>query len=438
MRPQHPLRLYTFLVLVLALLVATVVLLGGEEPTSTARPPSPGLQVDRIAYVGLDGQIRTVNPDGSGDLRISPQEGIFTWPTWSPDGQEVAFSGVIGVDGGQRQYNLYSLNTMTGQSSEIHLGEPGATRLVAQGAPHYILWSPDSTHLAFIGTTASGLRLYVDDLGDDIGPKPALDGSPLWLDWSPDSRFILVHRGPDHFLLDSALGIPTLLDIPAAGLDVGYNVPVWRPLGDTITFVGGDTSQGYTLYTSGRDALNPRPVAEVPQGAAFSWSPDGQVLAVASPNTVGYYQPLGLRVFSRVSLYSAEGSKRSVEITENVVAFFWSPDSTKLAYVTFTDVPGVLRWKVVTIADGTRWRVMDFLPSLGHLTVLQFFDQYARSHSVWSPDSTSLVISGRLAALSQSAGYTRQPVDQIIVLGTQQPVSFQVIADGFLGFWSPR
>ena len=70
--------------------------------------------------------------------------------------------------------------------------------------------------------------------------------------------------------------------------------------------------------------------------------------------------------------------------------------------------------------------------------MVQFFNQYAHSHSVWSPDSQSLVIAGRTATGAVSAA-SRQPADQIIVLTTDPTnPTFQVIGDGYLGFWSPR
>ncbi len=77
----------------------------------------------------------------------------------------------------------------------------------------------------------------------------------------------------------------------------------------------------------------------------------------------------------------------------------WSPDSTKLAYLTLTEAPGVLRWSVLNVADGSRWPLVDFLPSADHLTMLQFFDQYAQAWRPWTPDSSAFAFVGSINGL---------------------------------------
>ena len=81
-------RLYVGLAILVALMVAIAVLGSRGGDTSTTEPLPPKAGVNRIAYVSLDGQVRTIRPDGSDERRISPEElspedGFFTWPTWS-------------------------------------------------------------------------------------------------------------------------------------------------------------------------------------------------------------------------------------------------------------------------------------------------------------------------------------------------------------------
>ena len=438
MRSRDLLRLYTFLLLLSAAVVIVAVLRHNGGTPSSGELVAPDIAVDRIAYVGLDSLVRTVNPDGSDEVRVGPDEGYFTWPTWSPDGRNLAFSGVIDVGAGEPQAVLYASETLTETLRELHFGEPGLTGLVAQGAPHYPFGSPDSSRLAFVGVSRQGLTLYVDDLGTDAGPKFMLyGGGPLWIDWSPDSSSLLVHRGRDLFLVDVENAVAAVLPVVSDG--GGYFVPAWKPFGDTITFVSGNQSDGYGLYTSGRDAVDGNLLDEVPENAAFLWSPGGQFLAVtgSSPEIVFHGTHI-LRVYERVDLYTAEGSRHPVEIQESVVAFFWSPDSTKLAYVTLGASPGAMRWKILDVVDGTSWPLVDFLPSADQWTVFSYFDQYAHSHSLWSPDSGSMVFAGRIATGALSASLTQHPADHILVLATYANATPQVIADGYLAFWSPR
>ena len=72
---------------------------------------------------------------------------------------------------------------------------------------HYPLWSPDSTRVAFIAVTSQGLSLFLDDLTDSVEAAFILDQGPLWMSWSPDSKYLLVHRGADHFLVNTIEGL---------------------------------------------------------------------------------------------------------------------------------------------------------------------------------------------------------------------------------------
>ena len=47
-------------------------------------------QQSRIAFINPDGQLTTINPDGS-DLRVLTQgEQRFQFPVWSPDGSKLS------------------------------------------------------------------------------------------------------------------------------------------------------------------------------------------------------------------------------------------------------------------------------------------------------------------------------------------------------------
>ena len=140
-------------------------------------------------------------------------------------------------------------------------------------------------------------------------------------------------------------------------------------------------------------------------------------------------------------LFSESAQADTVLIQDNVIAYFWSPDGSRLAYVAPSRTEGALRWTVVNAADGERWPLVDFIPSRDQLTMFQFFDQYAYSHSLWSPDSRSLVFAGRLADETMAILARYDAVSQeshIIVVDTDPQPLRQIIADGTLGFWSPR
>ena len=431
-------RLYAFFIVFLSIMV-TIAVVGGHGGTSSkGEPLPPDLAVDRIAYVAPDGQVWTVDPDGTHERKVSPDEGFFTWPTWSPDGLRLAFSGIVADESDEQRAKLFTRNLFTNRLQEVHAAAPGVRRLVASGAPHYVNWAPDGRHVAFLGPTEETLALYVDNVRDSAPPVSPLDRAPIYIAWSPDSQSLLVHHGADHVLIDVAdLGDePQLLGGRGAGL--AYRAPSWKPPGQRFGYLAPDLGGGYTLYSSSTTSSGDTEtlVADLPFDAAFLWAPDGRALAVTTPDNVLLYEPFGLRVFRRISVLTDE-NPTPVEIEDdNVVAFFWSPDSKKLALVTVA-APGALRWDVLEVATGTRLRLQEFVPSADQLTVLQFFDQFAGSHQIWSPDSESIVFAGVVAGQAVSAS-TRQQASKVIVLGTGGDRTVDLIADGILGFWSPR
>jgi Tol biopolymer transport system component len=102
---------------------------------------------------------------------------------------------------------------------------------------------------------------------------------------------------------------------------------------------------------------------------------------------------------------------QSVELEEpSVIAFFWAPNSRQIAYlipVSTEDLDQLLvepvfaadpdnlyvHLRVMDARSGESWNVATFPITRGSLSTLQFFDQYHRSKSIWSPDGNWLVFS---------------------------------------------
>ena len=297
-------------------------------------------------------------------------------------------------------------------------------------------WAPNGEHIAFVAGSSSGLRLYIDDTTDRDAPEAHLAHGPLWMDWSSDSSHLLVHRGLDHVRLDAPdfdpFVFPTLSD------PFGYRVPAWRPNANAFAFLGGEATTGYSLYLTSTDGLAPL-VENTPSGAAFAWSPDATQIAVTDPQIV---HPIAndLLVFERVSFYSGAGVRKDVQIEDAVVAFYWSPDGSRLAYVTLTADANLYRWNVLDIESGASWPIADFEPSVDQLTLFQFFDQYGRSHRVWSPDSAKITFAGRLPSQGRTAGTsTRQATETTVyVVEVGESPKLYELGAGSLAFWSPR
>ncbi|NJN55084.1 MAG: hypothetical protein HC804_10195, partial [Anaerolineae bacterium] len=143
----------------------------------------------------------------------------------------------------------------------------------------------------------------------------------------------------------------------------------------------------------------------------LSLSPNADWLAYISPETPGETEFIGpLRLMN-----SATGEIRL--LSRNPVAtFFWSPDGRYLAALlpilpVGGDINAAISHKATTAkttiqgslpqldlvlfeaASGEGRRLLTFTPTLTFLSQLMpFFDQYALSHRIWSPNNDALVL----------------------------------------------
>ena len=423
---MNPLRLACAAVGLLALAAC-----GSDEPTPTTSEPS-GSQ--RIVLVGPGFDVWTVQEDGgnpeqltggvSGESRESgtniafrtqqAQSVRYTWPTWSPDGRFVALSRTPGRDGNA----LASLELFDADGSterQLHETRPGSLGLVASGAPHYALWAPTSEFLSFVAPRApgQGLGLFsIDPEGSE--PYEVAADAPLYHVWSPDGRYILVHQREQLLLHDTR--DRSTLDLDADSLR--YRVPAFSPDGERIAYVVDEGDVG-KLVTSELDGTDRVTLMELQGEAAFAWSPAGGHLAVATK------QPLRL-FYDAFYIVGEDGSGTDEPLLRSpMAAFYWSPDGSRIARIA---VSGPAAWEAVDPATGETRLLTGLTPTGDFLTHLQFFDQFAPSHQIWSADSTKLLFAG---VIEEGADPQVWVVDAV---GDAEP---RAVAEGRLAFWVP-
>lgn len=422
-------RFYAFIV-ILAAFIAVIALVGSNGGIWSGRDALPPVTVvNLIAYVDLEGRIHTISPDGLSVQRtISPEEGFYTWPVWSRDGTQIAFSGIPPGENGPGPLSLYVSRLADNETRVIYTNDPEMGPIL-NGMPHYPIWSPDSSHLAFMASVAQGLTLFLDDISDDDDATMVLRESPLYASWSADSRYMMVHGGVDHFLVDASTGKP-VADFTIQS--IGYRAPAWWPLDSSRVALLQGAPGGQGLYIADVETGERMLIEEIPVNAAFLWSPDGNSLAVAKSRFQN-----GL-VSQNISIFSPWGEKKPVGVEGNILAYFWSPDSSKLAYIILTPNRGVIRVMMLDTNTGERWPLMEFAPTPDQATIFQFFDQFAHSHSPWSPDSRSLVFAGILREDGISVSLNRQTGPQIYIVDIGPDPLTTSIAEGSLAFWAPR
>lgn len=423
---------------ILVAILASVVIFGGMSavtPRADAWPPE--ILVNRIAVTTDDGRIITYRPDGSDERLVSPGDGFFVWPTWSPDARRIAYSAVQDNPDGETVVSLRLHDGPARASRVLHEGEPGFAGLLAEGVVHYPLWSPDGSRLAFVAVTRQhGLTLFLDAPDDGLPPQFILDDGPLWTSWSFDSDRLLIHRGADHFLLDAEDGPPPAkLDLESDA----YRVPAWRPYSrefNVVREVGGSL---YALHSVSDDqaGMTAERVTRTQPNAAFLWSEDASHIAIADDARPVLFGGGVTLVYGSLRVLEAGSMGAAADVSGNIAAFFWSPDGSKIAYATLADARGGMRWHLLNIETGSAAALADFTPSRDQFTVFQFFDQYAYSHRLWSPDSRYIVFAGRLNERAATASSQSAP-SQIYIADTGPTRSVVTLTEGVLGIWSPN
>ena len=429
---------------------AAALLLFSLAIACTSTSSEPGLDTEvrppqRIVFVAPDHAVFTVDKDGSNQQPLLDNIAVanvslpfpataraagginYFWPTWSPAGDGVAVSRTPGTVS-----NSPSAIVVASAYSEglqmVHNAVPGAVTNVANNAPHYVQWSPDRSHLTFLAAGADirvrGLEMFVVNAQGAGEPHFLASRVPVYHVWTPNSSAVLIHS--QEALLRYTVADDRWEDLGHRSLL--YRTPAISPTGDRYAFVTEDSgASALAVWSVAEEAL--QRLLDVDQRASFLWSPIDDVLAV----TVRSVDNPGLN--RGVVLFDLDTGESQTVTDDDVIAFFWSPDGQRRAIAEHTDGP-LLRWLVVAEATSSRVASAPYIPSSDYATLLSFFDQYAYSHSPWSPDSSSLVFAGRVPATDQGTPPDLSLVYVLDLDAGEGPGAID-IAEGGLAFWVP-
>lgn len=288
---------------------------------------------------------------------LAPSEHArVTSAVWSPGGDWTAWSVASDSPDGVHELRLHDEDT------------DGAWVLAESVSAFYLCPSPCGRWLSHLSPGPLGLELAVSEIR--TGELQIVErGQPLFWSWSPDGAKLAIHV-ENRVLVAGLDGSPPRVICDDAG---PFVTPWWLP-GGSIAFTIGDR-----IVSAGPDAVVTT-LIDGGAGGRFSPDPEGRRIAHIEESD-------GRPRLAVVDLLSGA---HQVVADEPVGGFFWSPGGSRLAALVGAGA-GRVSWLVF---DGTDVRrLSSFRPGRTWAgSVLPFFEQYAQSHSHWSPDGTQLVV----------------------------------------------
>jgi TolB protein len=390
------------------------------------QPDFPG----RIAVIGDDYNVYTLSAADTAQLTTDgSRERAYQWPTWARDGRLAFFCCDLTSTSNLRTGVFISPD---GMASARQVMSTIAQPII------YANWSPAACSadgacwtLSILVNDLRSNRLRVElvrDEGSEHTVREVAIGAPFYTTFSPDGQSIFMHR--NNFLLevyDIAANRSRLIEGRSSGT---FQTAAWSPVDNSLLYGIAGSDQTTTLVIN-QDG-NIRTVASGLSGlVAFVWSPDGTMIA---------YRTRTQRSLDPVVVVNARTGRVISTGGQDVFAFWWSPDSRKLAFLSLVrpgdaallsrqpvqDAPNVrTRWVIMDVETGELTALSPFVPNYELAYFANYFDQFAVSHRVWSPDSRYLVYSEAVGADS----------NQVTLADTLTGESFR-LTEGRLGVWS--
>jgi hypothetical protein len=411
------------------------------SPSAASTPPAERALASSgsVAVVRADGSLWLTGTDGGSTILADAQDGVFGFPTWSPDGTRI---GAVRTGAAGAAIVVFDAARATGLPID-----PQVVFLSASVLPFYLSWAPDGADVSFLASEGDSLSLRIAAADgsaplDGSGPGALIrTGSPLYYDWI-DAGHLFAHIGAGTEAFLGEIGRDGAPVAPAVERPGMFRSAVVSSDGRFVAFVRAGADGEDAVVVAARDGSGEQSMP-VYGAAALDFGPDDDTLA-----SIGAIRPpaapLPIPVGPLRLIDAGSGVTRTL-IEGAVVSFAWSPDGTTIAAIRV--VPAAdgstvssaspatspapvaeteVRLTFVDVASGRIRSDPVVVPGPRYIDALMtYFDQYSLSHRLWAPDSSSILL-----PQIDAAGTTR--VDVFFPDG-EPPISI----DGEIGFWSP-
>jgi WD40 repeat protein len=245
------------------------------SPTSTPiteedlKPPVNGA----IIYSSdLDGdfEIWVINADGSDQQKLTDNDATDWSPSWSPDGEQIAF--VSNRDGNDEIY------VMDADGSNVR-----RLTQTTDASESFPAWSPDGTVISFDSDRDGNWEIYT--MTRDGSDPLRLTNNPAddWItSWSPDGNQIAFESKRDGNYEIYVMGSDGSDQQRLTDNQTHDGFLAWSPDGTKIAFMSQQDGN-YEIYVMNPDGTEQQRLTEnSAQDSDPAWSPDGEWLAFVS------------------------------------------------------------------------------------------------------------------------------------------------------------
>ncbi len=300
-------------------------------------------------------------------VQLTDNTGSDSDPSWSPDGNKIAFSSDRDGD--------WEIYVMDADGSDIvQLTDNSST----DSDPS---WSPDGSKIAFASDRDRDFEIYVmeadgsgviqltDNSDGDGNPAWSSDGSRIVFSSNRDGDFEISMMNTDGF------GYVQLTANHDDDLE-----PSWSPVGNKIAFASYRDGDLEIYVTDGSDTTQLTENTGV--DGHPSWSPDGSKIAFLSDRDGDF----------EIYIMEADGSGIT-QLTDNSdgdVLPSWSPDGSKIAFVSDRDGD----WEIYVMDVGSHSTSSGTMavPTNKTQELVQLTDNSGSDYaSSWSPDGRKIV-----------------------------------------------